>query len=169
MVFIFLFSTGNTFFCVNLVQKIKIDNLSRTLAPRLIQTYRILCSCSLSQIQTRNPFLGQVGPKNQNFHFKLKFSALTNSNMQSSIVMFTFFCFYHEILFLGKFGPKNQNCQFKLKFGTWTNSNMQNSMVMLTFSVLDWKYPIPFLGKFGPKNQNCQFKLKFGTKAISNM
>ena len=36
------------------------------------------------------PFLGKFGPKNQNCHFKLKFGSQTNSNMQDSVVLFTF-------------------------------------------------------------------------------
>ena len=61
----------------------------------------------------------------------------SNSNIQNSVVMFTFSVFS----FLAKLGPKNQNYQFKLKLGTWTNSNMQNSMVELILFVVDWKYP----------------------------
>ena len=45
------------------------------------------------------------------------------SNMQNSMVMFTFSIFDWNYL-LGKFGPKNQNGQFKLKFGTETDLNM---------------------------------------------
>ena len=78
----------------------------------------------------------------QNCQFKLKFGTKTNSNMQNSVVVFTFFSFRWEIPFLGKFSPKNQNCQFQLKFGTYTNSNMQNSMVLFTFSVLYRKHPL---------------------------
>ena len=37
-----------------------------------------------------NPFLGKFGPKNQKRQFKLKFSTLTNSNMQNSILMLLF-------------------------------------------------------------------------------
>ena len=85
------------------------------------------------------PFLGKFGPKNQNCHFKLKFGTNTNSNMQNSMVMFIFFCFWVEIPFLGKFGPKHQNYHFKLKFGTYSNSRMQNSMVMFILPVFDWK------------------------------
>ena len=36
------------------------------------------------------PFLGKFGPKNQNCQFKLKFGTRTNSDMQNSLVMFTF-------------------------------------------------------------------------------
>ena len=39
------------------------------------------------------PLLGKFGPKNQNCHFKLKFGTYTNSNMQNSMVMFSFFVF----------------------------------------------------------------------------
>ena len=76
------------------------------------------------------PFLGKFGPKNQNCQFELKFSTLTNFNIQNSIVAGVhFLCFRPEKPFFGYFGPENQNCQFKLKFGTKTNSNEQNSFV----------------------------------------
>ena len=77
--------------------------------------------------------MGKFGSKNQNCQFKVKLDIYTNSNMQNSMVMFTFFRFQPEVLFLGKFGPKIQNCQFKMKLDTSTNSNIHNSMVMITF------------------------------------
>ena len=40
----------------------------------------------------------------------------TNSIMQNSMTVFTFFP--SDMLFLGKFGPKYQNCEFKSKFGS---------------------------------------------------
>ena len=82
-------------------------------------------------------FLARFGPKIQNCLFKVKFNTQCKSNMQNSIVIFTF---RPETLFLGIFCPSNRNCQFKLKFGTQTNSNMQNSVVF-TFSACNWKYP----------------------------
>ena len=36
------------------------------------------------------PFLGKLGPKNQNCQFKLKFGTYTNLHMQNSMVMLTF-------------------------------------------------------------------------------
>ena len=35
-------------------------------------------------------FLGKFGPRNQNCLFKMKFGTWTNSNMQISMVVFTF-------------------------------------------------------------------------------
>ena len=83
------------------------------------------------------PFLGKFGPKSQNYQSKLKFSTYNNSNMQNSMVIFTFFPFWLEIPYLGKFGPKNKNYQSKLKFGAYNNLNMQNSVVIFTFSLFD--------------------------------
>ena len=62
-----------------------------------------------------------MGSKNKNYQFKLKFGTQTNWNMQTSIVVFTFFCFRSEIPFLGKFDQESQNCQFKMKFGTYNH------------------------------------------------
>ena len=39
------------------------------------------------------PLLGKFDPKGQNYQFKLKFDAFTNSNMQNSMVVFTFLVF----------------------------------------------------------------------------
>ena len=46
----------------------------------------------------------------------LKFGFNTNSNMQNSMEVFTFFRW--ETPFWRKFCSENQNCQSKLKFGT---------------------------------------------------
>ena len=48
-------------------------------------------------------FLEKYGPKSQNYQFKLKFGAYTNSNMQNSIAVFTFFVF-------------DQKCPFWINF-----------------------------------------------------
>ena len=45
------------------------------------------------------PFLGKLGPKNQNFQFILKFGSWTNSNMQNSMAMFNFSNFYRNYPF----------------------------------------------------------------------
>ena len=68
--------------------------------------------------QLEMPFLGKFGPKTQNYQFKLKFCTQTNSNMQISIVMFTFSVFDLKYLFWENLVQKNQNCQSELKFRT---------------------------------------------------
>ena len=45
------------------------------------------------------PFLGKFDPKGQNYQFKLKFDAYTNSNMQNSMVVFTFLVFDRKCSF----------------------------------------------------------------------
>ena len=105
-------------------------------------------------------FVTDVLGGKQNCLSNLKFGTQTNSNMQSSIVMFTFFCFRLEIHFLGKFGPKKLNWISKLKYGTLANSNVLNSMSMLNFFCF-------FLARnttLSPKTFNYLFKLKCGTK-----
>ena len=70
---------------------------------------------------TENTIFLKFGPRNQNCWFKLKSFVWTNSNIQNSVVVFTFLILGWECPFwanLGKYGPKNQNRQFKLKFGT---------------------------------------------------
>ena len=71
----------------------------------------------------------------QNCQFELKFGTSTNSNMQNSIVVFTFSVF--KIISLG---------------GILTNSNMHNLILMFIFFCFG--PDIPFLEKFGPKYQN---------------
>ena len=65
------------------------------------------------QFLTGISFLGNFGQKNQNGQFKLKLGTSTNSNMQNTMVLFTF-----SVLELIPFLSKNQNCQFKLKLVT---------------------------------------------------
>ena len=45
------------------------------------------------RFQLEIPFLGKFGKKNQNCQLKLKFGTCTNSNVQNSVVMFTFSVF----------------------------------------------------------------------------
>ena len=68
-----LFSTGNTFFWVNLVQKLKIVSLSSNFVSRLIKIYTFPWWCSLFLFSTGNTFLGKFGLKNQNRQVELKF------------------------------------------------------------------------------------------------
>ena len=59
----------------------------------------------------------KFGPKNQNCQFKLKFDTYTKLNMQNSVVLFTFFCFWLEIPFSIIFDPnKKRNYQFRTEF-----------------------------------------------------
>ena len=60
---LFLFSTKNTLFWVNLVQKIKTVNSRWNLVLRLIWTCRIQFWCSLFLFLPEIPFLGTFGPK----------------------------------------------------------------------------------------------------------
>ena len=95
--------------------------------------------CDFSVFDRKFPFWANLVKKIQNCQFKLKFDTQPNSNMQNSVVVFTFLFQAGNILF-GQIWSKNLTCQFKLKFGTQTNSNMQNSMVVFTFYVLDQKH-----------------------------
>ena len=48
---------------------------------------------------TQIPLLDKFGPKNQNYQFKLKFGTSANSNMQNSVMVFTFSIFDQNNLF----------------------------------------------------------------------
>ena len=58
-----LFSTGNTFFWVHLVQDLKIISFSWNFVRRLIPICRIPWWCSLFLLSTGNTFLSKFGPK----------------------------------------------------------------------------------------------------------
>ena len=78
-------------FCANLVQNVKIISLNWNLVASLIRICRIQWYCSLFSFSTGSTiFWGKFGPKNKNYQFKLKLGIYTNSNMENSIVTFTF-------------------------------------------------------------------------------
>ena len=77
-------------FWANLVQKIKIVNLSRNSVSTIIRICRIQWWCHFFCFRLETSFLGKFGPKNQNCQFKLKFSIQTKSNMQNSMVVLIF-------------------------------------------------------------------------------
>ena len=60
-------------FWENLVQNIKIANLSCNLVPRLIRICSIQWYSSFNLFRLEIPFLGKIGPKDENCQFKLKF------------------------------------------------------------------------------------------------
>ena len=93
MLFTFFIFEWKCTFWANLVQKIKIVTLCWNLVPTLIRICRTHWCYSLFRFWVEISFLGKVGPKSQNSHFKLKFGTYTNSNMQNSMVMFIFFVF----------------------------------------------------------------------------
>ena len=97
MLFTFFVFERKYSFSANLVQKVKIINLSWSLVPTLIRICRIHVHffCFWSGI----PFLGKFGPKTQNYQFKLKFGTYTNSTMQNSMMLFTFFVFEQKYSF----------------------------------------------------------------------
>ena len=125
----------------NLVQKIKIICLKWKLVPRLIRICRLEWSCLLFLFYIKNIFLGKLGAKNQNHQFKLKFDTYTNSNMQNSVVVFTFSALDRDSFFLANLVGKGKNSLFKLKFGTKTNYNFSTIQSMFILSVIDQKYP----------------------------
>ena len=84
---------------------------------------------------------------------KLIFGNGTSSNVQNSVVMFTFFRFWPEI-------PQNSKLFVQIEIGILTNFKYTESNGDVQF--FRFRLEIPFLGKFVRKNQNCQFKLKIG-------
>ena len=101
---LFLPSTRNNPFWVNLVQKIKIVSFSWNLVPALIWISKNQCWSSLFPFSIENTLFGG------NFVFRL-----------IRICIIQWWCwlslFSTKNAFLGKFGPQKQDFQFKLKFG----------------------------------------------------
>ena len=90
VVFMFSILDQKQTFWANLVQKIKIVNLSRNSVSTLIRICRIQWWCHFFCFRLETSFLGKFGPKNQNCQFKMKFSIQTKSNMQNSMVVLIF-------------------------------------------------------------------------------
>ena len=72
----------------------------------------------LSVLEPEMPFLGKFGPENQNCQFKLKFVTSTNSNMQNSVVMFTFSVLSWKYPFWVKLVQKVKIFSLSSKIGT---------------------------------------------------
>ena len=94
------------------------------MVPTLIRIRRIQWRCSLYAefnhavhffFRLKIPFLGKFGPKNQNYQFKLKFGIYFNSNIQNSMVMFTFCVFDGKYRFWANASKKAVNFTSKSK------------------------------------------------------
>ena len=97
---------------------------------------------------------------------KLKLVTGTNSNMQNSLVMFTFSVFDQKY-FVGQLWSNRLKLSVKTEvwYIHWLDYAEFNGGVHFFW----FRLKIPIWGKFVPENQNCQFKLKFGTKTNWNM
>ena len=78
-------------FSTNLIQKFKIISWSWNLVPTLIPTCRIQWWDSLLLFLIGNTLFEQIRSKKSKLSVELKFGTYTNSNMQNSMVIFTFF------------------------------------------------------------------------------
>ena len=104
MMFTFLLFDRKSFFCANLVEKVKISSLSWNLVLRLIRICRIRWWSSLFLFLTGNTLFGQIRPKkikivNLSWNFVDSLIQICRIQWCSSI-----FSFSMEIPFLRKFG-----------------------------------------------------------------
>ena len=99
------------------------------------------------------PFLSKYGPKHQNCQFKLKCVALTNSNVQKAVTMFTFSFFNRKY-------PIWVNLIQKIRIVSYLN-DFECAKINDDVHFFCFRLEIPILGKFSPKNLNRQFNLKF--------
>ena len=96
---------------------------------------------SRSRFWMKNTLFGQTWSKKQNCQFKPKFGPKTNSNMQNSIVLFTFSVLSRKHPFWAYLVQK-----IKIDSLNWklvprlSQSHVQNSMALFSFSVLDGKH-----------------------------
>ena len=93
-------------FYANLVKETKIVSLTWNLVLMLIRISRTHWWCSLFMLSTANTFFGDLGPKNQNCHFILKFGTWAYSNKQNSMDMFNSSALYQNYPFWANFVQK---------------------------------------------------------------
>ena len=86
------------------------------MAPSLTRICRIQWCCSLFSFSTGITLFWEIWCKNQNYQFKLKFGTSTNSNMQNSMVMFTFSVFDRAYAFSANLVQK-----FKIVISRWNS------------------------------------------------
>ena len=109
-------------------------------------------------------FLSKFGPKNQNCQSKLKFVTWANSNIQNSMLLFTFSVLERKHLF-------EENLVQKTKIGSlrW---NLVSRLIQIC-RIQWWCLLFVFqsgnnlFGQIWSKKSNCQLKLKFGTQINS--
>ena len=121
-------------FWANFVQNVKIASLRLNLVTSLIRTSEFNDAVHIFRFQQKMPFLGKFAPNVQYCQFKVKLGTQTNSNMQNSMMLFTFFvcdrkcCFWTNLPKLIRICTcLKRGSQFKLKFGTQTNWNCKAS------------------------------------------
>ena len=110
--------------------------------------------------------LRQFVPKNQNYQLKLKFGTYTNSNMQNSMVIFTFSAFDWAYTFSANLVQKikivSSRWNFRLKL-------IQICRIQCWCSLFLFLSGNTLSGQIWSKNQNYQSKLKIGNYTNSNM
>ena len=160
VMFIFFVFDWKYPFWANLVQKVKIISWSWNLVARLIRIWRIQWWCSFFLFLIGNTLFGQIWSKKSNYQLKLKFGSQTNSNMQNSMMLFTFFVFEWKYSFWA-------NLVQKIKIISWSWNLVPG---LIRIFRIQWYcsrflflWEILFFGEFGPKSQTYMFKLKFGT------
>ena len=92
------------------------DSLSWNLVLSLIQICRAQWWCLFYLFLTGSILFWKICFKKWNCLLRLKFITWTNSNMQNSMVLFSFYFLGWKDPFWVKNGPKVQNCQFKWKY-----------------------------------------------------
>ena len=135
--FTFSVFDGKYCFWVNFVPKLKIVCLKWNLVPNIAE---FKGDFHFFVWGWKYPFLGKLGPKNQNCQFKLKCGTQNIFKYTEFNSHIHFFCFWPVIPFLGKL-----SYLYLIEYAEF------NGRVHFFY----FRQEIPFLSKFGPKNQNC--------------
>ena len=101
--------------------------------------------------------LGRFGSKNQNFLFKMKLGAQTNSNM-----------LYSRVMFICPVTAQKMKFFIKDSFSKLTKS-IVSLIENFIFCAVCFGLEISFVGKLDARNQNCFLKMKVCTQTNSNM
>ena len=96
---LFWFLSGNILFGQIWFKKSTLSVEAEIWCPHQFKYAEFNIDVHFFRFQLEISFLGKFGPKNQNYQFKLEFGTYSNSNMQSSMVMPTFFVFDWKYLF----------------------------------------------------------------------
>ena len=140
-------------FSANLVQKIKTVSSKWNSIFKLIQIRRIQWWCSLFWFSAGNAMLGTVWSKKSKFQLKVKLDTYTNSNMQNSIVVFTFLVFDQKCPFLPNLVLKGKIISLSWNLvPTIIRIPVQISVVMFTFFC--FRSEMHFFGKIWSKMSN---------------
>ena len=148
--------------------KIQGASLRWNLLLRLIQICRIPWWFHFFFFWPEIPFLGKFGQLNQNCQFELKFGSKTNSNMQNSMMIFSFSAFSHKYSSWANLFQKSKiNCsKWSLLQSLIGICGIKWWCPFYLFYTRNTLFGLPFLGKFGPNIKIVSLSLQLVQRLI---